>query len=537
MLKNYLLILKNVDKLRLSIIFFICLSIPIFSQQFPILNTIVDTTSIKIGEKIDYKIEIIIDSSSVIQFDENQFFNSFEIIEEFKLDTLKKEANFNFTKKYSLTCFEPGTVYLKSPKIFVDKVLYRADSVLINVFNVKVDTVSKKFFDIKNITELKENQDGWWKKYFFGLLIITLMFIGHKLYHKIVDSKIKEEKSKPPIEKAITALKLLEAKDLKEQLDFKEYYSKLTEIVKNYFEEDISLDALESTTDELIDKLELMKDSGKLSLDTKTIQNFKSVLKTADLVKFAKSNPGVNLAFSDKKLLETVLLDTKKAIPALTEEELKKNKEYLENLKKEKRKIIIKKFFILTFSLTILIFISSIAIYGWKNVADTLLGNPTKTLLAKTWIKSSYGAYPITLETPNALKRKESKDSSQIFEWISTKSNMSVFLKIEPNSKTTEKEDKQSIVNELIEQLEKNGAKNILTKDDELLLGNGVNAFKIFGSFDHLNKNNEVKRKEYVSLKFKENQGEQTILIVYERNDFYAQEIVKKIEESIIFEM
>ena len=184
-----------------------------------------------------------------------------------------------------------------------------------------------------------------------------------------------------------------------------------------------------------------------------------------------------------------------------------------------------------------MIFISSIAIYGWKNVADTLLGNPTKTLLAKTWIKSSYGAYPITLETPNALKRKESKDSSQIFEWISTKSNMSVFLKIEPNSKTTEKEDKQSIVNELIEQLEKNGAKNILTKDDELLLGNGVNAFKIFGSFDHLNKNNEVNRKEYVSLKFKENQGEQTILIVYERNDFYAQEIVKKIEESIIFEM
>jgi hypothetical protein len=363
------------------------------------------------------------------------------------------------------------------------------------------------------------------------------MFIGHKLYHKIVDSKIKEEKSKPPIEKAITALKLLEAKDLKEQLDFKEYYSKLTEIVKNYFEEDISLDALESTTDELIDKLELMKDSGKLSLDTKTIQNFKSVLKTADLVKFAKSNPGVNLAFSDKKLLETVLLDTKKAIPALTDEELKKNKEYLENLKKEKRKIIIKKFFILTFSLTILIFISSIAIYGWKNVADTLLGNPTKTLLAKTWIKSSYGAYPITLETPNALKRKESKDSSQIFEWISTKSNMSVFLKIEPNSKTTEKEDKQSIVNELIEQLEKNGAKNILTKDDELLLGNGVNAFKIFGSFDHLNKNNEVNRKEYVSLKFKENQGEQTILIVYERNDSYAKEIVKKIEESIIFEM
>ena len=138
-------------------------------------------------------------------------------------------------------------------------------------------------------------------------------------------------------------MKLLEAKDLKEQLDYKQYYSKLTEIVKNYFEEDISMDALESTTDELIDKLELLKDVGKLSLNTETIQNFKSVLKTADLVKFAKSNPGIELASSDKKLLETVLLDTKKAIPEPTEEELLKNKEYLEKLKKERRnKIIIK---------------------------------------------------------------------------------------------------------------------------------------------------------------------------------------------------
>ena len=118
------------------------------------------------------------------------------------------------------------------------------------------------------------------------------------------ESKIEAEKIQPPLEKAINALKLLESKNLKEQLDYKLYYSKLTEIVKNYLEEEVSLDALESTTDELINKFELLKDAGKLSLTNDTINNFKGVLETADLVKFAKSNPGVDIALTDKKVLE-----------------------------------------------------------------------------------------------------------------------------------------------------------------------------------------------------------------------------------------
>ncbi len=54
-------------------------------------------------------------------------------------------------------------------------------------------------------------------------------------------------------------------------------------------------------------------------------------------MKFAKSNPGNEIASSDKKVLENVLLDTKEAIPKPTEEELLKNKEYLEKLKKQKK--------------------------------------------------------------------------------------------------------------------------------------------------------------------------------------------------------
>ena len=125
------------DKSRIIIIFFTCLSIPIFSQQEPVLSSLVDTTSIKIGEKINYEIKIKTDTNSILQFEENQLLNSFEIIEEFKIDTFKKNGEINFIKKFSITCFEPGSLYLRSPKILVDDVLYYSDSILIDVLIIR----------------------------------------------------------------------------------------------------------------------------------------------------------------------------------------------------------------------------------------------------------------------------------------------------------------------------------------------------------------------------------------------------------------
>ena len=58
MLKNYLVILKNVDKIKICIVFYICGITSIFSQQPPVLLSSVDTTKIKIGEQINYEIKI-----------------------------------------------------------------------------------------------------------------------------------------------------------------------------------------------------------------------------------------------------------------------------------------------------------------------------------------------------------------------------------------------------------------------------------------------------------------------------------------------
>ncbi|HCO83901.1 MAG TPA: hypothetical protein DIT95_10250, partial [Arenibacter sp.] len=73
---------------------------------------------------------------------------------------------------------------------------------------------------------------------------------------------------------------------------------------------------------QLIEKLEMMKDAGQLKLDQETIQQFKKVLQTSDLVKFAKSKPESSVAEQDRKSVEQIVIKTKEAIPEPTEEEL-----------------------------------------------------------------------------------------------------------------------------------------------------------------------------------------------------------------------
>ena len=406
------------DKFKIVFIaIFICTSASLYSQAVIDVDSKIDTLTIKVGEEIKYEFSFTLDSIEKSEFKFSKINPPFEIIEEFELDTLIIKNKYRFTKRYSLTSFEPGSFSIINPLKIVDQIIKTGDSIIVNVSNVKVDTVSKKFFDIKNIISVDRNNEGWWKKYFLFFSIVIILFLISLLYKNSNFFKSSEEVITPPLEKAIKALKQLELKDLNNQLDYKLYYSKLTEIVKGYFEEEVKVDALESTTNELIEKLELLKDAGQLDISKETLNNFKSVLATADLVKFAKSNPGSETAILDKKVLETVLVDTKEAIPEPSEEELLKNEIYLKKIKEQKKKKLYLNIFKISSVLITLSLVISISIFGWQDVKDTIVGNETKNLLErKDWVESSYGAYPISITSPDVLKRNDSK-LGQLFEF------------------------------------------------------------------------------------------------------------------------
>ena len=130
-----------------------------------------------------------------------------------------------------------------------------------------------------------------------------------------------------PFEIAINSLNELDEKKINSQIEYKIYYTQMTDIIKNYFEKDVEISAFESTSNELIEKIILLKKSKKLKLSKETIDDFRKVLENADLVKFAKYTPDKKVVIDDKKLLQSVLVNTKNAIPNDIEKELKKEKE------------------------------------------------------------------------------------------------------------------------------------------------------------------------------------------------------------------
>ena len=93
----------------------------------------------------------------------------------------------------------------------------------------------------------------------------------------------------PPHEIALRDLNALEGKKLWQQGQIKNYQSELTHIIRTYLEGRYEIPALESTTSEVLAALQ-MED-----LNPNLQQDLDQILNMADLIKFAKAKPDVNI--------------------------------------------------------------------------------------------------------------------------------------------------------------------------------------------------------------------------------------------------
>ena len=86
----------------------------------------------------------------------------------------------------------------------------------------------------------------------------------------------------PPYTKAIGDLENLKQQKLWQVGKFKEYYSSLTDIAREYIEGQFGVNAVEMTTDTILDEVK------ELHFDDQLYRKLKDTMELADLVKFAK---------------------------------------------------------------------------------------------------------------------------------------------------------------------------------------------------------------------------------------------------------
>ncbi|WP_314277959.1 hypothetical protein [Capnocytophaga sputigena] len=516
------------------------------------------TKNIKIGEQIEYKILVQAPADATVVFPEGQTFGALEMVKTNPTDTLKEAGKFRLEKAYYLTQFDEGKYTIPQQKIQISHKDFYTDSLLVEVHNVAVDTLKQPLYDAKPIAEVTSPSSSLlWLWIVLG--IVALLLTAAALYFFVLRKKklsAEEERKKlPPFERAIQDLKDLQNSKYLIESQHKAYYTRLTDIVKEYLEDEVHILAKESTTDELLAKVTALQQTGKLHLSEDTINNLKRVLQNADLVKFAKSKPSDNNAEYDRETIERVVIKTKEAIPIVVAEgETPAQDAFVmsvlkirEHKKKRNRIALIASIcFILS---------TPVLLIGY-NILKNKYFNTYANINHSEWVTSDYG-FPITeLTTPEVLIRKQIVDITEYKSIIDKQytfyygsinsplyimTNIITFKKDTQNTRPQQEEQDNNLtldprkVNEIVlSQLDKAKAKNISTLTEEYTSPSGAKGMKVFGKMSIPDEKGNYFNASYELYSFTENNALQQVLITY-IDETDADKIAQRVINSIVF--
>lgn len=274
-----------------------------------------DTASILIGEQVQLRVKCSVNNKQRVQFPEYQQTQELtpgvEVVNNGRIDTLQTNGGkrMELTRRYTITSFDSALYSLPPFEVMVDGKRYASNGKLgLKVNTVAVDTVHVDQFNGPH--DVVDQAFEWsWR--------LTLLMIGNLLMLMVVlvfairltDPKLITRRVviHPPTPAHVTALVRIEKIKREGAADSKAYYMDLTETLRNYIESRFGFSAKEMTTSEIIDKL-------YESHNEEALEELKSILLTADLVKFAKHT--VSMPEQDRSLVQALdYIQTTKSEP------------------------------------------------------------------------------------------------------------------------------------------------------------------------------------------------------------------------------
>ena len=284
-------------KLIISIFLFISIISSSIGQEVKVTSSF-DSTRIFIGDQI--KFTIIVDKPSGLKLTlpllKDTLCKNIEILSGPRIDSSSiQNGRIKIIQKYLITSFDSG-LYQVSP-VFVEaknedglKRSY-SDFTRLKVIRVKItpaDTTAK-IFDIIKPYKAPVTIGEVLPWLLIAALLCAATWAALRFIRKLKKSKTGVETIiaiDPAHVIAFRELEKLKDEKLWEKGEIKKYYTKLTEILRQYLENRFSVLSLELTTAETLEalvKTGFKKDG--------SFNNLKTVLTGADLVKFAKYTP------------------------------------------------------------------------------------------------------------------------------------------------------------------------------------------------------------------------------------------------------
>ena len=246
----------------------------------------------------------------------------FECIEEYPIDTLRVDGRrLHLRKRYLLAAMETGRLPLRPAIIYFERneelpdTIFTRDTLYLNVARyaeldttlfLKADPTSEQGFGVDREQAMEYlNDDALYEQKHlpflfaeirdyatYGALIaivvalVVWLIVGLIQRMRARHSTLERPAPKlPPHVVANKALVELSHRKLWQNGKFKQYYTTLASILRVYISERWSIGALEMTTDEIISALL------DVDMPVASRSDLIAVLRTADMVKFAKAEP------------------------------------------------------------------------------------------------------------------------------------------------------------------------------------------------------------------------------------------------------
>jgi hypothetical protein len=270
-----------------------------------------------IGEQISYTLRI--DAEPDVEFlfptIQDTLSSKLEIISKLDPDTIYSESLTVVEQHFLITGFETGSQIIPSMEVIYKRgnLLDTARSMplIINLYEPLVDT-TQQIKPIKapiNTPMSFKEILPWAAAGLGGLLLIgsAFWFISRYLKRKRDPEGVSQKPLEPPHVIAFRELDKLKEEKIWAKGEVKKYYTRLTEITRQYIERQFDIPAMESTTDEILHAFQKANPEDML-ID----EMLRELLELADLVKFAKENP---LPLDNQSNLNNAYLFVQKTYP------------------------------------------------------------------------------------------------------------------------------------------------------------------------------------------------------------------------------
>jgi hypothetical protein len=259
------------------------------SSQAQTVNEYSTVDSLRVGDTFDFSITLNRDQ----EYDEVVFPDSSNLPANFEIRSQSqfKVSSFKDSVYYKLQFF--GTADTVLPKLPVHLVQGQDTTTLYtNLVPVGFRSVLASEDDsLRPLKPIFDFAAAWWP---YIVAFLLLCIVGYFLYSYFTRPEPSEDETPEPfvptpfvnpLQELQQDITKLEQMNPETQEEFKEFYIRLGDAIRQYFEELHTIPALESTSGEILQHLRTQ------GIDKQLIDDTRAVLQEADMVKFAKFTP------------------------------------------------------------------------------------------------------------------------------------------------------------------------------------------------------------------------------------------------------